>query len=101
MAFVWLPSCFFIEQFPEPVLVAVAVVLHESAILSPNWFSIMFNFRYSYAPWCPACRTLSPIWHNIAGWCADVNIKIGQVDITKNPGSSLIIKIMLKETQMI
>ncbi|KAI0216565.1 Thioredoxin-related transmembrane protein 1 [Lamellibrachia satsuma] len=39
-----------------------------------------------YAPWCPACRTLSPIWHNIAGWCADVNIKIGQVDITKNPG---------------
>jgi len=51
----------------------------------------MLNFRYSYAPWCPACRTLSPIWHNIAGWCADVNIKIGQVDITKNPGSTLVI----------
>ena len=40
----------------------------------------------SHAPWCPACRSLESIWQNIAGWCTDIDIRIGQVAVATNPG---------------
>lgn len=42
----------------------------------------------SYAPWCPACKGLQPIWKEFATWAPDLDIKVGQVDVTTSPGLS-------------
>lgn len=41
-----------------------------------------------YAPWCPACKNLVPIWDDLATWSDDLNIKIAKVDVTTSPGLS-------------
>merc|ERR1719481_519142 len=41
-----------------------------------------------FAPWCPACRGLQPTWEDFAGWSEDLDIGIGQVDVTASPGLS-------------
>ena len=42
----------------------------------------------SMAPWCPACRALQPIWEDFSGWTEDLEIGVGQVDVTSSPGLS-------------
>ncbi|XP_046818331.1 thioredoxin-related transmembrane protein 1 [Vespa crabro] len=41
-----------------------------------------------YAPWCPACRSLEPIWEHLASWKENLNINVGKVDVTNSPGLS-------------
>merc|ERR1712130_17302 len=41
-----------------------------------------------FAPWCPACRGLQPTWEDFSGWSEDLDIGIGQVDVTTSPGLS-------------
>jgi len=41
-----------------------------------------------FAPWCPACRGLQPTWEEFAGWSEDLEIGVGQVDVTVSPGLS-------------
>jgi hypothetical protein len=53
-----------------------------SQILEGEW---MVEF---FAPWCPACRSLQPVWEEFASWSTDLSIQIGQVDITHSPGLS-------------
>lgn len=45
-------------------------------------------FFYSYAPWCPACRSLEPVWEHLASWKENLNINVGKVDVTTSPGLS-------------
>merc|ERR1711872_124533 len=40
------------------------------------------------APWCPACRALQPTLEEFAGWSEDLDIGVGQVDVTISPGLS-------------
>merc|ERR1712210_353707 len=40
------------------------------------------------APWCPACRALQPTWEEFAGWSEDLEVGVGQVDVTSSPGLS-------------
>ncbi|MCL4136558.1 UNVERIFIED_CONTAM: hypothetical protein GTU68_065919 [Idotea baltica] len=42
----------------------------------------------SFAPWCPACKALQPIWNDFASWSDDLGISVGQVDVTASPGLS-------------
>ena len=43
----------------------------------------------SYAPWCPACRALTPTWREFAEWTEDLNLDgVAAVDVTENPGLS-------------
>lgn len=41
-----------------------------------------------FAPWCPACQQLKPLWEEFAKWSDDLGIKVGNVDLTTNPGLS-------------
>ena len=41
-----------------------------------------------FAPWCPACQQLQPLWEEFAKWSDDLGIKVGNVDVTINPGLS-------------
>ncbi|RWS26841.1 thioredoxin-related transmembrane protein 1-like protein [Leptotrombidium deliense] len=53
-----------------------------SDVLTGEW---MLAF---YAPWCPACKSLKPQWDSFSSWSEDLNIKIGSIDVTANPGLS-------------
>lgn len=60
------------------------------SITEDNWRQIlegewMVEF---YAPWCPACRGLQPTWEEFGGWSEDLEIGVGQVDVTTSPGLS-------------
>ncbi|KAB0792434.1 hypothetical protein PPYR_14393 [Photinus pyralis] len=59
--------------------------LHEDnwhKILEDEW---MVEF---YAPWCPACKGLQPIWKEFASMGSELGVKVGQVDVTVSPGLS-------------
>lgn len=45
-------------------------------------------FFFSFAPWCPACKSLDPIWKDFGSWSNDLSIKVAKVDVVKNPGLS-------------
>ncbi|XP_026195252.1 thioredoxin-related transmembrane protein 1 [Anabas testudineus] len=51
-------------------------------ILTGEW---MIEF---YAPWCPACQQLQPVWKEFADWGEDMGINIAKVDVTEQPGLS-------------
>ena len=51
-------------------------------VLKGEW---MLEFM---APWCPACRQFSETWSKFADWGRDLDINVGVVDVTENPGLS-------------
>ncbi|XP_061553216.1 thioredoxin-related transmembrane protein 1 [Phycodurus eques] len=51
-------------------------------ILTGEW---MIEF---YAPWCPACQQLQPVWNEFADWGEDMGVNIAKVDVTEQPGLS-------------
>ncbi|KAL7889825.1 hypothetical protein AOLI_G00020830 [Acnodon oligacanthus] len=83
---------------PYPLLVALCLmVLPVSAkrenlkvITDGNWEEIlagewMIEF---FAPWCPACQQLQPVWNEFAEWGEDMGVNIAKVDVTEQPGLS-------------
>ncbi|XP_053694457.1 thioredoxin-related transmembrane protein 1 isoform X2 [Sabethes cyaneus] len=41
-----------------------------------------------YAPWCPACKSLAPVWDDLSTWSDDLNVKTAKIDVTTSPGLS-------------
>merc|ERR1719333_129207 len=59
-------------------------------ITEDNWRDILVGewMVEFMAPWCPACRGLQPTWEEFGGWSEDLDIGVGQVDVTTSPGLS-------------
>ncbi|OPJ58871.1 thioredoxin-related transmembrane protein 4 [Patagioenas fasciata monilis] len=53
-----------------------------SLVLQGQW---MLEF---YAPWCPACQQIEPTWESFAKESEHLDITVGKVDITQEPGLS-------------
>ncbi|KAH9375755.1 hypothetical protein HPB48_014639 [Haemaphysalis longicornis] len=53
-----------------------------SQLLEGEW---MVEF---FAPWCPACKALGPIWKDFSAWSKDLGVRVAHVDVTANPGLS-------------
>ncbi|XP_011308529.1 thioredoxin-related transmembrane protein 1 [Fopius arisanus] len=41
-----------------------------------------------FAPWCPACKDLEPIWSHLGDRKGELGINVGKVDVTDSPGLS-------------
>ncbi|XP_063994788.1 thioredoxin-related transmembrane protein 1-like [Diachasmimorpha longicaudata] len=41
-----------------------------------------------FAPWCPACKDLEPIWSDLGDRKRELGINVGKVDVTDSPGLS-------------
>ena len=55
-----------------------------------NWSQLMEGewMIEFFAPWCPACNALAPIWDEFSKWSDDLGISVGQVDVTVSGGLS-------------
>lgn len=51
-------------------------------------FFFYFKQLLSYAPWCPACKSLKPVWDEFSKWSDDLSIRVASIDVTTNPGLS-------------
>lgn len=40
----------------------------------------------SYAPWCPACKSLIPTWDKLGQRSFDLDMNFAKVDVTANAG---------------
>uniref|UniRef100_A0A3B1J9U5 Thioredoxin-related transmembrane protein 1 n=1 Tax=Astyanax mexicanus TaxID=7994 RepID=A0A3B1J9U5_ASTMX len=63
---------------------------HLKVVTDANWEEIlagewMIEF---FAPWCPACQQLQPVWNEFAEWGEDLGVNIAKVDVTEQPGLS-------------
>lgn len=45
-------------------------------------------FISSYAPWCPACKSLESTWTQFGSWSNNENVRTAKIDVTKSPGLS-------------
>merc|ERR1712227_291803 len=61
-----------------------------TTITEENWREVLTGewMVEVMAPWCPACRALGPTWEEFSGWSEDLEIGVGQVDVTLSPGLS-------------
>ncbi|EDW10722.1 thioredoxin-related transmembrane protein 1 isoform X2 [Drosophila mojavensis] len=55
-----------------------------------NWH-LMLNGEWMiefFAPWCPACKNLAPVWERYASTAKDVNVNVAKIDVTTSPSLS-------------
>lgn len=77
--FVSVTILFFSQTQCKPIQVTEE---NWSDVLEGEW---MLEFM---APWCPACRGFVETWDKFSDWSKDLDIKVGVVDVTENPGLS-------------
>ncbi|XP_053877870.1 thioredoxin-related transmembrane protein 4 isoform X2 [Malaclemys terrapin pileata] len=63
---------------------------HVRVLSAANW-SLVLQGQWMvqfYAPWCPACQQIEAAWENFAKGSEHLDITIGKVDVTQEPGLS-------------
>lgn len=85
------------KMTPALVLLALSCLLSTTLARSQvrildenNWEELlkgqwMVEF---YAPWCPACQALEPVWNEFSTWSDDLGIGVAKIDVTTSPGLS-------------
>lgn len=79
---------YFISFF---VILCASYANLELIELNENNWKLMLKGEWMvefFAPWCPACKSLSPIWNRFAKSADMVGIKVAHVDVTKSPSLS-------------
>ncbi|XP_053568143.1 thioredoxin-related transmembrane protein 4 [Bombina bombina] len=59
-------------------------------VSSSNWTAVLegeWMIKF-YAPWCPACQQIKSEWKNFGKQSSALNINVGKVDVTEEPGLS-------------
>lgn len=75
------------------VVFVVSLSLVSSKVVElneDNWDQLLKNewMVEFFAPWCPACKNLEPIWKDFGTWSDDLSINVAKVDVVENPGLS-------------
>ncbi|XP_024048651.1 thioredoxin-related transmembrane protein 4 isoform X2 [Terrapene carolina triunguis] len=63
---------------------------HVWVLSAANW-SLVLQGQWMvqfYAPWCPACQQIEAAWENFAKESEHLDITVGKVDVTQEPGLS-------------
>ena len=63
----------------------------DDELTEENWRELLEGNEWMiefFAPWCPACNRLQPIWNQFSAKAKELNIRIGAVDLTKYPSMS-------------
>nr|XP_056712845.1 thioredoxin-related transmembrane protein 4 [Euleptes europaea] len=75
---------------PEAAAGAAAGASRVRALSGANW-SLLLQGQWMvqfYAPWCPACQQMESAWEAFARDGEDLEIFVGKVDVTQEPGVS-------------
>ncbi|XP_054851253.1 thioredoxin-related transmembrane protein 4 [Eublepharis macularius] len=76
-----------------------SAVLEPEAAAGESWVRTLSGSNWSlllqgqwmvefYAPWCPACQQMESAWEAFARDGEDLEISVGKVDVTQEPGVS-------------
>lgn len=58
------------------------------SLFLPETLTRVSIYCASYAPWCPACQQLQPVWKEFADWGEDMGVNVAKVDVTEQPGKA-------------
>ncbi|KAM7342847.1 thioredoxin-related transmembrane protein 1 isoform 1-T2 [Cochliomyia hominivorax] len=65
---------------------------HHSLIeLNEDNWRLMFKGEWMvefFAPWCPACKNLAPVWERFAASALELNVNVAKIDVTTSPSLS-------------
>uniref|UniRef100_A0A8C0F059 Thioredoxin domain-containing protein n=2 Tax=Strigidae TaxID=30459 RepID=A0A8C0F059_BUBBB len=48
----------------------------------------LLDYLIHYAPWCPACQQIELTWESFAKESEHLDVTVGKVDVTQEPGLS-------------
>jgi len=76
------------NHFPPNTLASLLFflkILHGKFAAILNVKCVCYVF-VSYAPWCPACKSLIPTWDKLGQRSFDLNMNFAKIDVTENAG---------------
>ncbi|TMW46310.1 hypothetical protein DOY81_008605 [Sarcophaga bullata] len=76
----------------QPSMETDSVQRHSSLIeLNEDNWRLMFKGEWMvefFAPWCPACKNLAPVWERFSASAAEINVNVAKIDVTTSPSLS-------------
>ncbi|XP_076245370.1 uncharacterized protein LOC143185926 [Calliopsis andreniformis] len=86
----YITSCCLFLSFVNACVQTSSKDAFAEQLTEENWDRMLIGewMVEFYAPWCPACKALEPIWEDLASQKKCLNINVGKVDVTDSPGLS-------------
>ncbi|XP_065368435.1 thioredoxin-related transmembrane protein 1 [Calliphora vicina] len=89
---IFLVSCFVVVTKVQASLQIEPVQKQQSLIeLNEDNWRQMFKGEWMvefFAPWCPACKNLAPVWERFAASASEINVNVAKIDVTTSPSLS-------------